>query len=301
MDFGVVLPHIGPQARQQVVERLQAVAQEAEALGFHSLWVGDHVVFPAQLSSHYPYHPEGKFPLDLKDNFLEPLAVLSFAAACTRTIRLGTGVLIVPYRHPLLTAKMVATLDVLSRGRVILGVGVGWLAEEFALLGASYRERGAQTDEFLKAMKALWSEEEASFQGRHLHFSQVILRPQPVQKPHPPLWVGGHSQAAFRRTATLGDGWYGHVFWRDPGRLPRDIETIRNLAEQAGRDPRSLTYAALAYEKTFEDVLRSLPRYEKAGLDHVVLAFFSWTQGFEEMLGLMERFSQEAGLRRNPT
>jgi probable F420-dependent oxidoreductase len=297
MDYGVVLPHIGPYAREQVVDRVQTVAQHAESLGFRSLWVGDHIVIPTQLTSKYPYHPEGKFPIDPADNFLDPLTVLSYVAACTTTVRLGTGVLIIPYRHPIVTAKMVATLDVLSRGRVILGAGVGWMTEEFAFLNAPYHERGAQTDEYLRAMKVLWTEEEPNFQGRYQTFSHLRCEPKPVQKPHPPIWIGGHSQAAFRRTATLADGWYGHVFWREPERLPRDIQAIKDLAEQAGRDPSSLTYAAPAYERTFEDVLRSLPRYQQAGLDHVVLAFFMWTDSFEDMLGLMERFAREAGLK----
>jgi probable F420-dependent oxidoreductase len=206
-------------------------------------------------------------------------------------------VLIIPYRNPVVTAKTLATIDVLSGGRVIVGAGVGWMTEEFAFLNVPFRERGTRTDEYLKAMKALWTEEEPAFQGRFLQFSDVRCEPKPVQKPHPPIWVGGHSKAALRRTATLADGWYGHVFWRNPEALPQEIQTIRDYAEQAGRDPRSLTYAAPAYERTFEDVLRSLPRYQQAGLDHVVLAFFMWTDGFEEMLTLMERFAREAGLK----
>jgi alkanesulfonate monooxygenase SsuD/methylene tetrahydromethanopterin reductase-like flavin-dependent oxidoreductase (luciferase family) len=128
------------------------VAQQAEALGLRSLWVGDHVVIPTQLTSKYPYHPEGKFPLDPADSFLEPLTVLSYVAASTTTIRLGTGILIIPYRHPIVTAEMVATLNILSRGRVILGADVGWMAEEFAFLNAPYHEWSAQTDEYLRAV-----------------------------------------------------------------------------------------------------------------------------------------------------
>ncbi len=133
--------------------------------------------------------------------------------------------------------------------------------------------------------------------GALFNFSDLRCEPRPVQKPHPPLWIGGHSPAALRRTATLGDGWYGHVFWRNPEQLPRDIHTIKRFAEQVGRDPNSLTYAALAYERTFADVLRALPSYQQAGLDHIVLAFFMWTEGFDEMLGLMERFAREVGLK----
>ncbi len=296
MEFGVVLPHIGAFAREQVVERIQAVAQRADGLGYHSVWVGDHVVFPAQLQSKYPYHPEGRFPVDSNDNFLDPLTVLSYVAACTTTVRLGTGVLIVPYRNPVVTAKMVASMDVLSHGRVILGGGSGWLQEEFEVLHAPYHQRGDQTDEYLQVMKALWTQDQAHFDGRYEKFSDIVCAPKPVQKPHPPIWIGGHSQRALRRTATLGDGWYGHVFWRDPDGFAGDIAAIKRLAEQAGRDPDSLTYAALSYERSFEDVLAALPRYEAGGLDHVVLAFFAWTDQFDEVLRLMERFAREVGL-----
>jgi probable F420-dependent oxidoreductase len=297
MEFGVVLPHVGPQAREHVVERIQTVAQHAEALGYHSVWAADHIAMPVHLVSKYPYHPEGKFPVDVADNFLEPLTVLGYVAAGTAKVRLGTGVLVVPYRNPVVTAKVVSTLDVLSNGRVILGAGVGWMAEEFGYLNSPYHERGVRTDEYLHIMKTLWTQEEPRFQGRFFNFSDLRCEPRPVQKPHPPLWIGGHSLAALRRTATLGDGWYGHVFWRNPEQLPRDIHTIKRFAEQVGRDPNSLTYAALAYERTFADVLRALPSYQQAGLDHVVLAFFMWTEGFDELLGLMERFAREVGLK----
>ncbi|MCS6926084.1 MAG: TIGR03619 family F420-dependent LLM class oxidoreductase [Candidatus Binatia bacterium] len=297
MEFGVVLPHVGPQARAQVVERIQRMARHAEALGYHSVWVADHIAMPVHLVSKYPYHPEGKFLVDVTDNFLEPLTVLGYVAACTSRVRLGTGVLVIPYRNPVVTAKVVSTLDVLSNGRVIVGAGVGWMAEEFAYLNVPYRERGARTDEYLHIMKTLWTQEEPRFQGRFFTFADLRCEPRPVQKPHPPIWIGGHSQAALRRAATLGDGWYGHVFWRDPEQLPREIRTIKRFAEQAGRDPEALTYAAPAYERTFEDVLRSLPRYQQAGLDHVVLAFFLWTDGFDEVLGQMERFAREVGLQ----
>jgi probable F420-dependent oxidoreductase len=298
MEYGVVLPHVGPQARTQVVQRIQTVARHAEALGYHSVWAADHIAMPVNITSKYPYHPEGKFPIDPTDNFLDPLMVLPYVAACTTTVRLGTGVLIIPYRNPIVTAKMLATLDVLSNGRVILGAGVGWMQEEFAYLNVPYHQRGAQTDEYLKIMKELWSQENPKFQGRYFQFADMRCEPRPVQKPHIPIWIGGHSPAALRRTATLGDGWYGHVFWRDPDALPREIQTIKDLAAQAGRDPRSLTYAAPTYERTFEDALRALPHYEKVGLDHVVLAFFMWTEGFDEVLTLMERFAREAGLKK---
>jgi probable F420-dependent oxidoreductase len=298
MEYGIVLPHIGAFAREQVVHRVQTMARQAEALGYSSVWVGDHIVLPTAISSKYPYRADGKFPFEPSDNFLEPLTVLSYVAACTTTIHLGTGVLIIPYRHPVVTAKIVATLDVLSGGRVIFGGGTGWLEEEFVVLDTPYHQRGARTEEYLLAMKALWMQEEPQFKGRFLNFSALRCEPKPVQKPHPPIWIGGHSPAAMRRTAKLADGWYGHVLWRDPEALPHEIQTIRDLAEGFGRDPGALTYAALAYERSFDDVPRALPRYRQAGLDHVVLAFFMWTDNFDEVMRLMERFAREAGLGR---
>ncbi|HKV54622.1 MAG TPA: LLM class F420-dependent oxidoreductase [Candidatus Binataceae bacterium] len=298
MEYGVILPHIGAYAREHVVERIRTVAQHAEKLGYHSIWAADHVVFPSRLVSKYPYHPEGKFPFDTAENFLEPLTVLTYAAACTSRVRLGTGVLIIPYRHPVVTAKVIATLDLLSGGRVIVGAGVGWLAEEFAFLDSPFKQRGARTDEYLQAMKALWTQPEASFDGRFVHFGDVRSEPKPVQKPHPPIWVGGHSAAALRRTAQLADGWYGHIFWRDPEAIVGEIRSIREMAAQNGRDPRTLTYAALNYEKSLDDVVQHIPSYERAGLDHIVLPFFGWTDRFDEVLELMFRFAREAGLAR---
>ena len=158
MDYGVVLPPLGTYARDNVVERLRVVAQHAETLGFNSLWVGDHLIVPTKLNSRYPYHPEGRFPLDPADNFLEPFTVLSYVAGQTTTIRLGTGVLIIPYRNPVVTAKMYATLDVLSGGRTIVGAGVGWMEEEFDMLGIPFAKRGKRTDEYINAMKTVWTE-----------------------------------------------------------------------------------------------------------------------------------------------
>jgi probable F420-dependent oxidoreductase len=297
MEFGVSLPHVGTYAREHVVDRLQTIARQAESLGYHSLWTADHVVFPAQLTSKYPYDPEGKFPFNVADNWLDPLTVLPYVAACTTGIRLATGVLIIPYRHPVVTAKVIATLDVLSRGRLILGVGVGWLAEEFAFLDSPFKERGARTDEYLLAMKALWTQPEAQFHGRHVDFSGVICEPKPVQKPHPPIWIGGLSRAALRRVAKLGDGWYGHISADHPEAVPMQIRSIREMAQQAGRGPDSLTYAASAQERSLDDVLRNIPRYRKDGLDHVVLGFYRWATGFDDVLRMMERFAREAGLK----
>ena len=297
MEYGFYLPSGGPAAQP---DNLASIARLGDQLGFFCMVMPDHVVQPRTVESQYPYSVTGDIQQahqTASDERLEQVTTLAWLAGITESIKLVTSVMIIPYRNPILTAKMLSTLDMLSKGRLILGAGVGWMEEEFEILHAPYHERGAQTDEYLQAMKILWTEQEPQFEGRYEKFADIRCEPKPVQKPHPPIWIGGHSKAALRRTATLADGWYGHVLWRNPDALPREIQTIRQFAEQAGRDPDALTYAALAYEQTPEDVLRALPRYQQAGLDHVVLAFFMWTQHFDDMLKLMERFAKEVGLR----
>src|SRR5258708_38099933 len=190
-------------------EALRGLAQAAEDLGFDSVWLSDHVVIPEHIASSYPYSPDGRFPTPATQPYLEPLAGLGYMAGATRRIRLGTHVLILPYRHPLLTAKMVATLDILSGGRIDLGIGVGWMREEFEALGLEERvftRRGAATAEQFKILKTVWTEDVASFEGEFYRFDRLGALPHPLQKPYPPIWVGGHSPAALRRTARYGDG-----------------------------------------------------------------------------------------------
>ena len=226
---------------------LVGLAQTAEDLGFDSVWLADHVVIPEHIASAYPYSPDGRFPTPATQPYLEPLAVLCYLAGATRRIRLGTHVLILPYRHPLLTAKMVSTIDNLSGGRFDLGIGVGWMREEFLALGLEERyftRRGAATDEQLRILKTVWTEDVASFDGEFYRFDRLGALPHPVQKPHPPIWVGGHSPAAMRRTARFGDGWLP-IGGRPPADLPPPAvaagwATIRAEAERVGRDAAAL-------------------------------------------------------------
>ena len=170
MKYGAFLPHIGPLARGDVMTNIRMTAQTAEALGFDSVWTADHIVIPKQINSRYPYTASGSFPMDPKEPLLEPLSVLSFVAACTTKIRLGTAVLVLPHRNAVVTAKTVATLDVLSGGRVILGVGVGWMEEEFNAVNASFAHRGPVSDEAVAVMKELWTSEHPSFSGKFHRF-----------------------------------------------------------------------------------------------------------------------------------
>jgi probable F420-dependent oxidoreductase len=239
LTVGCTLPTSGPAADPLALADL---AQAAEALGFDSVWVSDHVVIPARIDSPYPYSPDGAFRLGPRDPYLEPLTALTYLAGHTRRVRLGTHVLILPYRHPVVTAKMLASLDVLSGGRLDVGIGVGWMAEEFAALGAPpFARRGAVTDEQLRIFKALWTEEVPAFAGEFYEFAALGAYPQPVQRPHPPLWVGGHSRAAIRRAARLGDGWLP-IGARPPADLPpaevaAGLALLKDEATSAGRDP----------------------------------------------------------------
>jgi probable F420-dependent oxidoreductase len=237
-------------------EAYMQVAQAAERAGFAFLSVNDHLVVPGNLGSAYPYTQGGAWAAAEHGHCFDQLATLAFLAGCTSRLRLLTSVMVVPHRQPIATAKMLATIDVLSGGRLILGVGAGWMREEFALLGAPFAERGAVTDEYLEAFKALWTQARPAYAGKHVKFADLIFEPKPMQKPHPPIWVGGESLAALRRTVRLGDAWY-------PGnnsqtksldtsaRLGTAIAGLRDMAEAAGRDPASIA-VSLIVQNPFE-------------------------------------------------
>lgn len=244
MEFGFSLPGRGPLADPDVVLKL---ATRADALRYSSLFVTDHIVLPASTAgSVYPYSPSGQFPGGGRQDYLEPLTLLAWLARATRRVRLGTSVLVIPYRHPLATAKMLATLDVLSGGRMILGAGVGWLREEFAALGAPpFEERGAVTDEYLALIRAAWTTDPVSFTGKYCRVQEVHVLPKPRQPGGIPIWIGGHSDAALRRAARLGDGWHP-IGLRPPAQLhPEEyaacVRKLHAWAREAGRDPATIT------------------------------------------------------------
>jgi probable F420-dependent oxidoreductase len=239
LAIGCTLPTSGPAADPGA---LGALAQAAEELGFDSIWISDHVVVPERISSSYPYSTDGQFPTSATEPYLDPLACLGFIAGMTRRIRLGLHVLVLPYRHPLLTAKIIGTLDNLSGGRIDLGIGVGWMREEFEALDApSYERRGAVTDEQIRILQSVWTQDVTSFDGQFYHFERLGAHPHPVQKPHPPIWVGGHTPPALRRTGRLADGWLP-IGARPPADLPPEeiaacLATVRAEAAKAGRNP----------------------------------------------------------------
>jgi probable F420-dependent oxidoreductase len=236
MRYGFYLPTRGPTATR---EGVLALAREGERLGLHSAMIADHVVLPMESQSVYPYTVDGKHPSD--GDALETFSILGVVAGATERLRLVTSVLVLPYRNPVLTAKMVASLDVLSGGRVTLGVGTGWLQEEFeALDSPPFDKRGAATDEWIAIFKQLWTQSPASFEGQFYQYSNIRCEPFPIQKPHPPIWVGGHSRAALRRTAKHGDGWHpvGAVAASPlpPREMRAHLDTLKRLTEAQGRD-----------------------------------------------------------------
>ena len=242
MRFGFYLPNSGPTARP---EPLSAIARKGDELGFYCMVAGDHILVPREVNSPYPYTADGRFHGGDAVEYMEQLTLLTYLAGITYNIRLVPSVMIVPYRNPLLAAKVLATLDVLSQGRLTLGVGVGWMEEEFEALDAPpFAERGAVTDEYLQAFKELWTSDEPAFEGKYCRFSNIHFLPKPVQKPHPPIWVGGQSRPAMRRAARLGNGWHpvGAIPAAplEPEELAQNIALLHKYAEDIDRDPAEL-------------------------------------------------------------
>ena len=234
-------------------ENFMAVAKAAERAGFDFLSVSDHLIVPAKLESHYPYTASGVFAAAEHGHCFDQLATVAFLAGCTERLRLLTSVLVVPHRPAVLTAKILATIDVLSSGRLIIGAGAGWMKEEFELLGAPFEDRGRITDESLEAFRELWTKENPSYRGEHVSFSDVLFYPKPLQKPHPPIWIGGESPAALRRAIRLGDAWYpGNNSQTKPldtaPRLAAGIAEVKRMCEAAKRDPASLAVALLVQD-----------------------------------------------------
>lgn len=232
MRIGIIAPHIG---RSLSVTHLVETCAEAESLGVDAAWFGDHIVFPYQYESVYPYGTRDGFVPEHPPELWDALTVMSYVAARTTDILLATGVLILPYRHPLYTAKVVATVDVLSGGRVLFGAGVGWLEEEFNALNApEFRERGAVADEQLEIIRSAWTEDRPEFHGQFYDFPPVSVKPKPVQSPHPPILVGGNSVPAMRRAARFADYW--HSIMLSPEEMERAAARLRDTCISEGRE-----------------------------------------------------------------
>lgn len=307
MDFGFYLPDSGSLATPEVISRLSGAAED---MGYGILAVSDHIVMPTGIDSVYPYEEDGEWPGGM--DCLEVLTTLSFIAGQTTKARLLSSVLVLPYRPPVFTAKILATVDVLSKGRLILGLGVGWMKEEFQALGSPpFEERGAVSDEYIEIFKSLWTQSNPAMDGNYAQFSNVDFQPKPVQKPYPPLWVGGESGPALRRTARIGDVWY--PISSNPRfpvvtveQLTHSMTRIRQYAEGFGRDPNAI---GIAYNPSFYSpgqvekdgagervpftgayplIADDVKRFEAAGVKDLILGFSGDT--VDEWLLAMDAF-----------
>lgn len=254
---------IGPGARREVVD---AVACAAERHGFATLWVGEHVVMVDESSSRYPYDATGEIPVPPGEDWLDPLVCLSFAAAATQTIRIATGILLLPEHNPVVVAKQAATLDVMSNGRLVLGVGVGWSKEEFAALGVPFEQRGARTDEYVSALRTIWAHDVASFSGRFAAFDSIRVYPKPMRDRRVPVVFGGNSDAALRRVANHGDGWYGFNL-ADVEAVRDHLTRLRDYCAEARRefDELDIAVSVSGCEP------RDLPELSAIGVDELIL------------------------------
>ena len=319
MSFGVILPnHVsiaGP-------EGFRTIATRAEELGFDHVWLGDHVVMPSQADSDYPDTETRASPFDPEQPAPDPLATMAYLAGCTTRIKLGTFVLIVPQREPLSTAKIISTVDYMSGGRFLLGVGVGWQEEEFLAMGVdTFKERGRVTDEYLRIYKELWTKDDPQFEGQYGKFYRIKFYPKPAQKPHSPMWVGGYTTGAMRRAAALGDVWspvgQQPQAALDPEDMATAIQELGDMTERAGR-PRdsvevSFTVSILFNPRsagprrtltgTAEEIAADVVRYQEAGVKHFVFAFGSDREGLppidsffgarvDEIVSSIEQFAE---------
>jgi len=303
LEFGVSLPQFGRFASPETIVR---VARAAEDLGWASVWGADHIVVP------HPY-------LDrFSETIYEVFTTLTYAAAHTKRVRVGTSVLLLAYRHPVMIAKQVASLDRFAGGRTIIGLAPGWMQEEFEILGLPFEDRGPRADEAIRALKALWGAENPSFEGKFYRFSEFAFAPRPVQQPHPPLWIGGNNRRALRRTAAVGDGWHPISSMRiglTLEELRAALKDLHAMAAAEGRDPAALTVslrAPLAFQGTptthtghltfvgsNDQILERLAACAAIGVRHVVFdLFYSLADQVEtgsvaEFIDTMERFTRE--------
>jgi probable F420-dependent oxidoreductase len=253
-------------------EFARTVGPTLEERNFESLWVAEHVVMFDDYASSYPYDDSGRFPGGGDTGLLEPWTALSYVAATTTTLRLGTGICLVGQRNPVYTAKQVADVDVLSGGRVDFGIGIGWLREEYDVVAMPFDHRGARSDEHLEVMKRLWTQPVSSFDGRYYQLPECQMYPKPVQQPHPPIHVGGESDAAMRRTARLGQGWFG--FNRQPDDVPEALARLDRALEQEGRSRADVEVSVCPYFKGTD--ADGIKRYAELGVDRVILLVFAF-------------------------
>ncbi len=292
MKFGVCIPHYG---RAIEVDGLTEMAVQAEQMGFDSVWVTDHIVVPHVVPD--------RGDIVYRHDMLEPISLLTHLGAVTNRVAIGTSVVILPYRNPVILAKAIATADVLSRGRVIFGAAVGWMEGEFETLNAPFADRGKVSNEYLGLLKELWTNPTPEYQGESFQVSDVTFSPMPVQQPHPPIWIGGRSRRGVRRAVEFGDYW--HPSRMGPEEIAKNAAYMRRYSESVGREspPKlscriSLDFSAVRDEDmreplhgTTEDIIQDVQAYAEAGVDHVIMEVAGET--YSGIFGAMERFAKE--------
>jgi len=303
MKFGVFLPISG---RASGPDTLTEAAQSAEDLGFDAVWSADRVVTPWQIATPYPYSENHEFIVPPDRPFLDSFTCLAFLAGRTEKITLGISVLVLPYRHPLYWARVAVSIERLSRGRLIMGIGVGWMEEEFAAQGISFKDRGRMTDEQLEIISRLWTEEHASYNGQFYRFQDLAFYPKPIQQPRIPIWIGGEGIHARRRAAKYGDAWFPYFVEITPSELRAGFDSVLHMASEAGRDPGQilltccrpieLTRQPVPLDErilrgTPEQLVEALMAYREIGVDHLALQFMAsrWPDRVEQI----ERFARE--------
>ena len=312
MDFGFGVPTRGPLSAPQT---LAALAASGEELGFTYIGVADHIVVARRIDSTYPYSESGSFTGWESGECLEQLTLLGYLAAHTTTIRLLSSVMVVPHRNPVHTAKILSTIDNLSGGRLTVGCGVGWMREEFEAIGTPpFDNRGSVSDEYIRVFKELWTSNAPTFEGKYANFSDIVFSPQPVQKPHPPIWIGGESPAALRRAARLGDAWY--PIGSNPTyplqtirQLSDAISRLHSYAEGFGRDPSEIDLAfsagwyneneartgpdgdRLTFTGTPRQIADDILAFHELGVRHLMLGFQGPT--LDQTLARMHYFASE--------
>lgn len=304
MRYGYYLPTRGPLSEPDAIGEMVG---QGESMGFATIVIADHIVFPTEVSSPYPYTVDGGFPG--QGDALEQLSLMSYVAALTTTSRLVTSVMILPHRNPVMTAKMLATIDVLSKGRVTVGVGVGWLREEFeALHAADFDKRGAVSNEYLEIFKKCWTEDPVAFEGEFYSFKELRCVPHPVQNPHPPIWIGGHSKPALRRAAKYADGWHPVGATAASPLPPPEFEKLmgelKALTEVEGRsfDELFISLKAPSYDPGVtpagharlplsgepDQVVEDIKAYQALGVEEVIFDFRAASYG--ETMSRMDQF-----------
>jgi probable F420-dependent oxidoreductase len=303
MKIGFALPNVGSVSTTEAVSK---VAQRAEALGYDSLWTIERLLWPVKPQSPYPATPDGSLPEPYK-HVLDPLEALTFAAAQTKKIGLGTSVLDIPYHNPVMLARRLTTLDVLSNGRLRLGLGLGWSKDEMDAVGSDIKKRGAMADEFLQVLKAIWTTNPVEFHGKFYQIPKSYIGPKPVQKPHPPIYMAAFAPTAMKRLATMADGW-------NPVAIPVDgmaqmFGGLKQMAKEAGRDPSSLKMIVRAhvdisdkplgkermiFSGTLDQIKEDVAGCKRIGAHELFFDPTFYTQRLDRWLALMEQLRKLA-------